>query len=98
VFTREDGSALRPEWISPHFEALIERSIRIRRRHFNEGWAAERKARRHRVSRRPAEVAIDRGPPPPIRSHDLRHSAATLSLLSKADIKVISVTLCHSRS
>jgi integrase len=98
VFTREDGSALRPEWISLRFEALIERYNTIRRRHFNEGWPVDQIARRHRVSQRAAQVAIDRGPLPPIRFHDLRHGAATLSLLGKVDMKVISATLGHSRS
>jgi integrase len=63
VFTREDGRALRPEWVSTRFEILIKR----------------------------AEL-------PPIRFHDLRHGAATLSLAAGVDMRVISGTLGHERS
>lgn len=97
VFSREDGAPLRPEWISLRFDALIDRYNTIRRR-FDQGWSIERIARRHRVSERTIKVAIESGPLPPIRFHDLRHGAATLSLLGKVDMKVISETLGHSRS
>ncbi|GAA2622039.1 hypothetical protein GCM10010411_67590 [Actinomadura fulvescens] len=43
-------------------------------------------------------VAIESGPLPPIRFHELRHGSATLSLLGKVDMKVISVTLGRVRS
>ncbi|WP_309240012.1 tyrosine-type recombinase/integrase [Actinomadura sp. J1-007] len=98
VFTQEDGSALRPEWISRRFDVLIDRYNTIRRRHLDKGRPVERIARRHRVSRRTVHVAIEGGPLPPIRFHDLRHGAATLSLLGKVDMKVVSVTLGHLRS
>ncbi|GAA2622046.1 hypothetical protein SMC26_32915 [Actinomadura fulvescens] len=40
VFTRPDGSALRPEWISQRF--AVERYNAIRRRHYKEGWPSSR--------------------------------------------------------
>lgn len=98
VFTRQDGSALRPEWISQRFDSLIERYNTIRRRHFEGGWTVERTALRHRISERTVLIAIESGPLPPVRFHDLRHGAATLGLLGKVDMKVISETLGHARS
>jgi integrase len=62
VFTREDGSALRPSWINDRFSKLV------------------------------ATAGL-----PPIRLHDLRHTAATLMLLARIDMKVIQETLGHSR-
>ncbi|WP_176611537.1 site-specific integrase [Actinomadura sp. WMMB 499] len=97
VFTREDGSPLRPQWISTRFEYLIQKYSRVRRRHAEEGWTPDRIARGHRVSERAVQGALDGVPLPPIRFHDLRHGAATLALLGKVDMKVISETLGHSR-
>ncbi|WP_242882679.1 tyrosine-type recombinase/integrase [Actinomadura litoris] len=54
-------------------------------------------ARRHRVSEIAVHAALQSDPLPPIRFHDLRHVAATLALLGKVDMKVISETLGHSR-
>jgi integrase len=61
VFTREDGSSLRPSWIGDRFKALYE------------------------------AIGL-----PPIRLHDLRHTAATLMLAAGIDMKVIQETLGHS--
>ncbi|MFI7610238.1 site-specific integrase [Nonomuraea terrae] len=61
VFTQEDGSELRPDWVSEHFERLA--------------YAAG---------------------VPPIRLHDLRHGAATLSLAAGNDMKITSAMLRHS--
>src|SRR5690606_6191027 len=61
VFTREDGSELKPDWVSEHFERLA----------FAAGV-------------------------PPIRLHDLRHGAATLSLAAGNDMKTTSSMLRHS--
>jgi integrase len=98
VFTRQDGSPLRPEWISQRFDSLIERYNTVRQRHFEDGWTVERIARRHRTRARTVRIAIESSPLPPVRFHDLRHGAATLGLLGKVDMKVISETLGHSRS
>jgi integrase len=61
VFTRENGAALHPEFVTRHFERL----------------------------------ARDAGLPP-VRSHDLRHGAATLALAGGADLKTVSEMLGHS--
>ncbi|MFI6505829.1 tyrosine-type recombinase/integrase [Nonomuraea typhae] len=61
IFTREDGTALTPGWVSEHFERLT----------FAAGL-------------------------PPIRLHDLRHVAATLSLAAGNDMKIASAMLRHS--
>jgi len=37
-------------------------------------------------------------PLPPIRYHDLRHGAATMSLAAGVDMKVVSETLGHAKS
>src|SRR5690606_8229669 len=55
MFTREDGSDLKPDWVSDHFQRLV----------FAAGL-------------------------PPIRLHDLRHGAATLSLAAGNDMKITS--------
>ncbi|MEV4251976.1 site-specific integrase [Spirillospora sp. NPDC049652] len=97
MFTKEDGSPLRPEWLHSRFGALIDKYATVRRRHDEEGWSVERIARRHRLSERAVRVAIEGGPLPPIRFHDLRHGAATLALLGNVNMKVISETLGHAR-
>lgn len=61
IFTQEDGTALKPDWVSGHFERLA----------FAAGL-------------------------PPIRLHDLRHGAATLSLAAGNDMKTTSSMLRHS--
>jgi integrase len=61
IFTREDGSELKPDWVSEHFERLA----------FAAGV-------------------------PPIRLHDLRHGAATLSLAAGNDMKTTSAMLRHA--
>jgi integrase len=61
IFTREDGTELKPDWVSEYFERLA----------FAAGL-------------------------PPIRLHDLRHGAATLSLAAGNDMKTTSAMLRHS--
>ncbi|YCK35130.1 tyrosine-type recombinase/integrase [Actinomadura sp. ATCC 39365] len=61
IFTREDGTELKPDWLSEYFERLA----------FAAGL-------------------------PPIRLHDLRHGAATLSLAAGNDMKTTSAMLRHS--
>jgi integrase len=63
VFTREDGTAVSPQWVSVRFEALA----------YQSGL-------------------------PPIRFHDLRHGAASLSKAAGQDTKIISELLGHHRT
>ncbi|HEY1621752.1 MAG TPA: tyrosine-type recombinase/integrase [Streptosporangiaceae bacterium] len=95
VFTHADGTPLRPDWISRRFAMLIGKYQTIRLR-LGEGRTAAQLARRHAVSEEAA--ALTAGVLlPPVRFHDLRHGAATLSLAARVDMKVISVTLGHAR-
>jgi site-specific recombinase XerC len=98
VFTRPDGTPLRPEWISQRFDLLIAQYAAVRQRHHAEGWSIERIARRHRIPETKVRTALDAGPLPPIRFHDLRHGSATLSLAGGVDLKVVSETRGHARS
>ena len=61
AFTREDGSAYHPGYVSARFE----------------------------------RIAYEAGLPP-IRTHDLRHGAATIALAAGADITAVSRMLRHS--
>ncbi|NEA22199.1 tyrosine-type recombinase/integrase [Actinomadura bangladeshensis] len=98
VFTREDGTRLRPQWISTRFEDLIRKYGLVQHRHSEEGWSVDRISRHHRTSVRAVQVVIGGEPLPPIRFHDLRHGAATLALLGNVNMKVISETLGHARN
>jgi integrase len=61
VFTKPDGSSLRPSWIGDQFERLY------------------------------TAAGL-----PPIRLHDLRHTAATLMLAAKVEMKIVQEILGHS--
>ncbi|MEU6033930.1 tyrosine-type recombinase/integrase [Actinomadura sp. NPDC047616] len=94
-FTYEDGRALRPAYVSQRFDLLIERYNTFRSR-FDEGWSAERIARRHRTPIDAVRIALEGPPLPPIRFHDLRHGAATMLLAAGVDLKVVSEILGHA--
>jgi integrase len=96
VFTQPDGSPLRPAWISQRFDVLVTKYSAIRRGHAA-GKTVEQLARRHWVTEAAVRVALTE-PLPPIRFHDLRHGAATLSLAAGVEIKVVSEILGHSKS
>ncbi len=96
VFTQPDGSPLRPEWITERFDNLIAKYNAIRRG-LQAGKSPEQLARRHNVAVEAVEITRA-DPLPPIRFHDLRHGAATLSLAAGVEMKVISENLGHSKS
>lgn len=96
AFTKPDGSPLRETWISERFDGLIEKYNAIRRSH-KDGKTIAELARKHHATEDAVLVALS-DPLPPIRFHDLRHGAATLSLAAAVDIKVVSETLGHSKS
>ena len=81
VFTREDGTALRPGFVSERFGTLFSRV----------GAPVQPKAANGREQRPP-----DRSGLPPVRFHDLRHGAATMLLAAGQPPKVISEVLGHS--
>jgi integrase len=96
VFTEPKGSPLRPEWIGARFDTLITKYGLIRRG-LQAGKPPAQLARKHNVPVAAVEVTrVD--PLPPIRFHDLRHGAATLSLAAGVDMKVIAEHLGHSKS
>lgn len=95
VFCYEDGTALKPEYLSMRFRLLIERHGNIRARVLTDGWSVERAARKYRTTKAAVEVAL-RLPLPPIRLHDLRHGAATMLLAAGVDDKFVSDVLGHA--
>jgi integrase len=81
VFTEPKGSPLRPEWIGARFDTLITKYGLIRRG-LQAGKHPAQLAQKHNVPVAAVEVTrVD--PLPPIRFHDLRHGAATLSKMSR---------------
>jgi integrase len=94
VFSYENGTALKAEYLSSRFGILQERHQNIRAR-LAEGWTVERVARKYRTTEAAVEVA--RGMVlPPIRLHDLRHGAATMLLAAGVAIKFVSEILGHA--
>lgn len=96
VFTRPDGDVLSPQYVSRRFEELRSQYTKIRRSAETQG-DVTRLARWHRLPEEAIVVALNGGPLPPIRFHDLRHCAATFSLAAGVDKKVVSEMLGHSR-
>lgn len=96
VFCYEDGTALKPDYLSSRFRILIERYANIRGK-AKEGWSVERIARKYRTTEAAVEVAL-RLTLPPIRFHDLRHGAATMLLAAGVSDKFVSEVLGHASS
>ncbi|MER5473746.1 site-specific integrase [Streptomyces sp. NPDC002685] len=94
VFCYEDGTALKPEYLSSRFRILIERHANIRAK-AAEKWSTERIARKFRTTEAAVEAAL-RMPLPPIRFHDLRHGAATMLIAAGVDDKFVSEVLGHA--
>lgn len=94
VFVYEDGTALKPDYLSSRFRMILNRYASIRARS-KEGWSVERIARKHRTTEAAVEVAL-RLTLPPIRFHDLRHGAATMLIAAGVDDKFVSEVLGHA--
>ena len=94
VFTYEDGTALKPPYVSQRFGLLLERYAKMRERHAD-GWSVEQIARRHRMPAEAVRVALTM-PLPPIRFHDLRHGAATMLIAAGVPMKLVSDVLGHA--
>jgi integrase len=94
VFCYEDGTALKPEYLSSRFRILIERYANIRAK-AAEKWSVERIARKFRTTEAAVKVAL-RLTLPPIRFHDLRHGAATMLIAAGVDDKFVSEVLGHA--
>lgn len=94
VYVYEDGTALKPEYLSSRFRILLERHANIRAR-AAEKWSVERIARKYRTTEAAVEVAL-RLTLPPIRFHDLRHGAATMLIAAGVDDKFVSEVLGHA--
>ena len=94
VFCYEDGTALKPEYLSSRFRILLERYANIRAK-AAEKWSVERIARKFRTTEAAVEVAL-RMTLPPIRFHDLRHGAATMLIAAGVDDKFVSEVLGHA--
>lgn len=80
VFTKEDGTPVRPEWISQRFGDLAKRA-----------GAPPRPKRKPGEPGQPRRDGL-----PPIRFHDLRHGTATMLLAAGQPPKVISEVLGHA--
>lgn len=94
VYCYEDGTALKPEYLSSRFRILIERYANIRAK-AAEGWSTERIARKFRTTEAAVRVALTLTLPP-IRFHDLRHGAATMLLAAGVPDKFVSEILGHA--
>ncbi|MDT3442697.1 tyrosine-type recombinase/integrase [Pseudofrankia sp. BMG5.37] len=96
VFTHPDGRPLTPDGVSQRFERLVARYSTVRREHAERDWDADYLARRHRMPATSIQAALDHGPLPPIRFHDLRHNAASLTYHATHDMKAVSALLGHA--
>ncbi len=102
VFTVEDGTPLIADTISQHFERLLARYEAIRRapddaaRAGREAPSAETLANIHKMPIPAVKLALTGPPLPPIRLHDLRHVAATLTYRATKDLKLVSQLMGHS--
>ena len=101
VFTDELGRPLVPKSVSQNFDRLVARYERIRRspeRARGRGVAStpQALASSYSTSERAVELALNGPPLPPVRLHDLRHGAASLTYRATKDLKLVSELLGHS--
>jgi integrase len=109
VFTKENGEPLNPESLSQHFDRVVARSSRSTLRCTATTRAGSRCRRlavvtvdgdprcglvRHGGSG--SALPPERSGLPPIRFHDLRHTAASLTYRVTRDLKLVSELLGHS--
>jgi integrase len=109
VFTKENGQPLNPDTVSQHFDRLIARTARPPTGCTATTRAGTRCARQATVTvdsqprcglrrhRGDGEtISITGAGLPPIRFHDLRHTAASLAYRATRDLKLVSELLGHS--
>lgn len=101
VFTDELGRPLVPKTVSQNFDRLLARYEAIRRspdRPRGRGIAStpQALASSYGTTPRAVELALTGPPLPPIRLHDLRHGAASLTYRATKDLKLVSELLGHS--
>lgn len=96
AFTHPDGRALNPDGVSQRFDRLVARYTTIRREHTERGWNLDQLAHRHRMPVSSVRAALENGPLPPIRFHDLRHNAASLTYFATRDMKAVQELLGHA--
>jgi integrase len=102
--TKENGEALNPVTVSERFDQLIQRTGRTParctaptvdggrcRHHAPDGTACTLHGGTKRADLPPSRTGL-----PPIRLHDLRHTAASLAYRATRDLKLISELLGHS--
>jgi len=101
-FTKPNGEALDPPWVTQRFGYLVERAARVRRRcaattargRQCRRWATDgERCNQHDGQ---ADAPERRDGLPPVRLHDLRHGSATYALAAGIPIKVVSEDLGHS--
>jgi integrase len=101
VFTDELGRPLVPKSVSQNFDRLVARYESIRRspeRTRGRGVASTPRAlaSSYSTTQRAVELALNGQPLPPVRLHDLRHGAASLTYRATKDLKLVSELLGHS--
>jgi integrase len=101
VFTDELGRPLVPKSVTQNFDRLVARYEAIRRspeRPRGRGRAVtpQALASSYGTTLRAVELALTGPPLPPIRLHDLRHGAASLTYRATKDLKLVSELLGHS--
>ncbi len=96
VFTHPDGRPLTPDGVSQRFDRLVTRYTTIRREHAEHGWDIDRLAAYHRMPAASIRAALEQGPLPPIRFHDMRHNAASLTYHATRDMKAVQNLLGHA--